>query len=374
MTKLSNSWKTHKVEPHTLHYLCSRICSFPPSIPYYFIKKFSKKGDIIFDPWSGKGSVPFEALRLGRIGIGNDKSPEAFILTHAKVKPPSFNTFEKYVYSLKSQINHKKLPRHLTELDRKASIFFSKKTFEQILRLKQVLKNEHSTKAIFMKAIIMGLLHGRSINTFSLTCSHAYAMSPAYVKKYAKEHSLRRPSRDIIQCILNRSRILLNDPLPQIKGKAMQNDSTKINLKSKSVDMILTSPPYFAVQTYAWANWLRLWFLGYDHRDIRKKLAESNSTNSYASFMQKSIIELHRVLKNKGKCFIVVGDVNRITKGEITVLNTANFLKPICEDAGFLVKKIVRDTIPKEKKVNSYLSDEKGIKTERILYLTKSKK
>src|SRR5438034_7497724 len=84
---VQDNWKTQKPAHHSLHNLCSRICSFPPSIPNYFIQNFSKEGDIIFDMWSGKGSVPFEALRNYRIGIGNDKSPEAFIMTYAKVKP-----------------------------------------------------------------------------------------------------------------------------------------------------------------------------------------------------------------------------------------------------------------------------------------------
>ncbi len=266
---LTDSWKVRKAFPHPMHHLCSRICSFPITIPDYFLEKFSKPGDIIFDPWSGKGTVPFEALRKGRIGIGNDKSPEAFILTHAKVKPISYRVLERYLISLKRKMNRVKIKNDFDELDKKASVFYSNSTFEQILKLKKVIENENSKKGIFTKAIILSLLHGSSLNTFSLTCSHSYAMSPAYVLKYVKEHGLRRPKRDVIHCILNRAKYLLSEEMPKNQGVALKNDTTKIKMPNNYVDMILTSPPYFDVQTYAWANWLRLWFLGFDHRKIK---------------------------------------------------------------------------------------------------------
>jgi hypothetical protein len=366
---IPNSWKTNSVVPHSMHHLCSRICSFPPSMPDYFIKKYSKEGDVVFDPWSGKGTVPFQALLNGRIGIGNDKSPEAFILTHAKTNPISFSSLEKYIVKIEKKMNKIKIPKTLNELDKKASIFYSKKTFEQILKLKIILAQENSNKAIVTKAIILGLLHGNTINSFSLRCSHSYAMSPNYVKKYAKEHKLRRPSKNVITCIINRGQTILKESFPKIKGITMQNDSTKINLKSKSVDMVLTSPPYFDVQTYAWANWLRLWFLGYNYKEIKQKLSETGSEVVYREFMRKSIFELFRILRHKSHCFIVVGDV-RIGRQK-KFINTAEFLLPLCLEAGFKLDKIIKDEIPNKRRVHTYLKEGEGIKTERILLLKK---
>ena len=262
---------------------------------------------------------------------------------------------------------------NLNKLDKDASVFYSKKTFEQILRLKKVLENENSNRAIFTKAIILGILHGNTVNSFSLQCSHSYGMSPGYVKKYAKEHGLRRPYRNVLECILNKGKILLDDTKLPKKGIALQNDSTKLKLKSKSVDMILTSPPYFNIQTYAWANWLRLWFLGFDYKKIRKGLAESGSTDIYRKFMLKSISELFRVLQPGGKCFIVVGDITLRSHGKKKFINTANFLLPLLEDVGFRLDKIIVDYIPQNKKVITYLTSEYGIKKERIIHLTKPK-
>lgn len=369
--KSDDNWKLEKTSPHSMHKMCSRICSFPPALPSYFIRKYTKKGDIVFDGWSGKGTVPFEALRNGRIGIGNDKSPEAFVVTHAKLNPVSLNSLQRYLQELKAKMEKIRVSKDLTELDRKAKIFYSNKTFDQVVRLKEVLMEEESDAAMFVKGIVLGLLHGNSINSFSLRCSHSYSMSPKYVKRYAKEHHLRRPTRDVLECILEKAKQLLSNPIPDIRGVALNNDSRSLGLESESIHMVLTSPPYFDVQTYAWCNWLRLWVLGHDYRVVRKTLAESGLEAKYKEFMKDSIEELYRVLAPDSRCFIVVGDVKRPVKGGFVTINTAEFLLPLLLDAGFTLDKILVDAIPPSKRVMSYIKEGDGIKIERILCLEK---
>jgi len=342
------------------------------SIPKYFIDNYTEEGDVVFDPWSGKGTVPLEALVNKRIGIGNDKSPEAFILTHAKVNPPSVKEFKTYLDSLNGRMGSVKLGKKLSVLDRDARVFFSKSTFDQIRRVKELTRKDNTRVAIFTKAIVLGILHGSSSNALSLRCSHSYSMSPNYVKKYAKEHGLRRPHKKVIEEILRKGLDVLSDKRPKKKGRALNSDSRDIGLKDNSVDMILGSPPYFDAQTYAWGNWLRLWFLGHNYKDVRSILTESGSKLVYGDFMRESSKELYRVLKPGGRCFIVVGDVNKRKKaGVVEVINTAEFILPGLLDAGFRAEKIVIDSIPQSKRVMTHKSKDAGIKTERIIYLTK---
>lgn len=349
--------------------LCSRICSFPQSIPNYFITKYSREGEIVFDMWSGKGSVPFEAVKNNRIGIGNDKSPEAYVLTHAKVRPVNLSSVKEYLNKFQSKMaRHEQNLGHLDEISRKAHVFYGKKTFQQILKLREFVQDDWSDVAIFTKAIVLGLLHGNSQFSFSLQCSHSYSMSPAYVKQYAKSHHLRRPHKDIVNCILGRAELILQDSPPKRRGFALMSDSRHVPLPDDYVHLILSSPPYFDIQTYAWCNWLRLWFLGHDYRKVRGTLQESGSESSYRNFMRESINELYRVLKPGRRCFIVVGDVT--LKGGKKV-NTAEFLAPLCTEAGFKLDKIVIDRVPRGRRVMTYIPPEKGIKTERILYLIK---
>lgn len=368
---IPDNWKTIKYQSHSLHKICSRICSFPPELPFYFINKYSKVGDTVLDVFSGKGTVPLEACINNRIGIGNDVSPEAFALTQAKVNPVKLEAVESFLIILEKEMASVKLNKDLTELDRKAKIFFSDSTFDRLLKIKSILQNKNSSEATFTKAMLCGILHGTTPINLSLRCSHSYSMAPNYVKNYAKKHKLRRPNRDVIDCLKAKARIVLADELPIVKGKALSNDSRNLNLSEGSIDLIITSPPYFDVQTYAYDNWLRLWILGYDYRDVRKAIVETGSKKLYADFMQQSISEMFRVLKPGAHCFIVVGDVRRRTRNSIEVVNTAEFLLDGVNNAGFHVEKIINDTIPRGRKVLTHTAEGCGIKTERILHLVK---
>ena len=73
---------------HPLHTVCSYMAMFPPSLPHYFINQHSSVGDVILDPFSGRGTTVLEACFMNREAIGNDKNPLAYILTKAKSDVP----------------------------------------------------------------------------------------------------------------------------------------------------------------------------------------------------------------------------------------------------------------------------------------------
>lgn len=50
----------------------SHPCEFCPDVIASFIKKYSEIGDVVLDGFCGTGTVPGEADRLGRKGIGCD--------------------------------------------------------------------------------------------------------------------------------------------------------------------------------------------------------------------------------------------------------------------------------------------------------------
>src|SRR5688572_33385007 len=77
---------------HRLHSLCSYMAMFPPSLPHVFIRWLTKPGDVVYDPFSGRGTTVLEACLQGRIGLGSDANPLAWILTSAKAHPPTAAT------------------------------------------------------------------------------------------------------------------------------------------------------------------------------------------------------------------------------------------------------------------------------------------
>jgi hypothetical protein len=65
------------------------MAMFPPSIPHVFIRWLTEPGDVVYDPFSGRGTTALEALLEGRKGYGSDLNPLALVLSGAKVAPPS---------------------------------------------------------------------------------------------------------------------------------------------------------------------------------------------------------------------------------------------------------------------------------------------
>jgi len=54
------------------------ICPLQFDIVDRCINEYSNPGETIFDPFAGLFTVPFRAIKMGRIGIGNELNPESF--------------------------------------------------------------------------------------------------------------------------------------------------------------------------------------------------------------------------------------------------------------------------------------------------------
>src|SRR3954470_13785945 len=71
----------------TLHQLSPYIGKLKSSIAGSLISQFTQAGDVVYDPFSGSGTVALEAWIAGRNVIANDYSPYAALLSRAKLFP-----------------------------------------------------------------------------------------------------------------------------------------------------------------------------------------------------------------------------------------------------------------------------------------------
>jgi hypothetical protein len=365
-TEIHDSWKyAGDGWGSSLHRICSRTGSFPPALAHYFVKRYSRRGDVVLDPFSGKGTLPLEACLNGRIGIGNDLAPEAYVITRAKVNPVTLDCVKEWICKTRAKWDPESYD--VDEISDDVRVFFSKSTLKQILAIRDILMDDDSDLANFIKALMCGILHGPTKMHLSVPCSHAFSMSPKYIRRFIKKNGLRKPKRDVLKCLLMKAERVLEDGLPKIRGIATMEDARNLPLEDESVNLIVTSPPYFNMQTYAWDNWLRLWFLGYDYLEVKSKLFQSESKQKFKIFMYESLKEMFRVLKDDSACFVVVGDV-RLNGYYI---NMAEMIAPIAETVGFTVARLISDFIPKSNKHLMYIKEEEGVSRERILELHK---
>lgn len=388
---LEDSWKEKKRNwGHSLHGMASRSGSFPPALANYFITRFSKKGDRVLDPFSGKGTTALEACLNDRYGIGLDVAPEAFALTAAKTIDIEHEKAIQYLENLELE---KVTKKELDEVKDEVKVFYTDKVLKQILGFRKAIEKDleknnplKKTKvyslnasaktryAKFWTGVIIGILHGSAETSLSVPCSHSYSMAPNYVKNYSIKHGLEKPERDLKECLIKRSEKLLGDGTLNQEGLALLSSAMDMPEElEESIDLIVTSPPYFTAQSYAWDNWLREWYLGYDFKEVRKDTLHTSVEDKYRHAMREHLDQAFKTLKSKRWAFYVVGDVIKKVKAGAYKIITAEIIAQEAQEAGFSVELIINDNIPETSRYNSaFLKKDQGLKLDRVVCLYKA--
>ena len=76
---------------HPLHSLCSFSGKLKPALAHHLIDQFTSESDVVFDCFSGSGTVPFEAGLMGRRSMGLDYNPVAVTISKGKTGTPCQN-------------------------------------------------------------------------------------------------------------------------------------------------------------------------------------------------------------------------------------------------------------------------------------------
>jgi DNA modification methylase len=369
---LKNSWKNLKRNwGHSLHGMASRSGSFPAGLANYFIENFSQEKGLVLDPFSGKGTTALQACLTKRKGIGIDIAPEAYALTAAKTLVLDYQKAIKFLdevdFFADSKAEYKLVPEEV-------KIFYHKKTLNQILNFRRALKQDTSDYAKYWTGVLIGILHGSSELSLSVPCSHSFSMSPTYVKNYSKKHGLKKPIRNLKECLIKRSRKLSLNGTCKVQGEAILGSAMDIPERFNSkIDLIVTSPPYFTAQTYAWDNWLREWYLGFDYKEVRGKTLHTSIIEKYSNEILKNLKDSFRVLKSNSWAFVVVGDVIKKSAKSEKLIVTAEIIAKQAEKVGFSVELIINDDIPSSSRYNSsFLKQGQGLKLDRIVCLYKN--
>lgn len=345
---LKSTWKeTPRQWGHSLHKLAPYVGGFPPALAHYFIQRFSSPGDTIIDPFCGGGTAPLEGALHGRQTIANDAFTYAYILAAAKCNPMETATFDRYLREKVTEAENIDNKGMSLLYNDDLRVFYSDYTLDQILRLREVLRDDESRESRYLKAVMCGILHGPSEMFLSLQTKDTYAGSVNYVKEYAEEHNLKKPEVDIHPKATRKQEIVAKDQIPSDLGnrtRVLQGDARELDVKDESVDLILTSPPYMRVLDYTWNNWIRLWWLNEDRKKERNNLDLTSDVAKYRSFMRDCVEEMYRVLRDNGIAVLIVGDVKKDLAGGPRTLNTAGYIaKEALEHTGFDVHEVIED-------------------------------
>lgn len=83
--------------------------AFPNELPEWFIKLFTKEGDVVLDPFMGSGTTVIVANKMGRVGIGIEILEEYFKLVSNQLSQTKFFFEKKEKYEKTKVTKHKKI-------------------------------------------------------------------------------------------------------------------------------------------------------------------------------------------------------------------------------------------------------------------------
>lgn len=365
-------WTSRQRQGHSLHEIAYRAC-FKPQLPKFFIESLTKPGDVVYDPFSGRGTTALEAALLDRHVIANDVNPLSVILSRPRLFPPTLSEIEERLAEASFE---KKV-----HADIDLSMFFHPKTMTEIVSYKNYFANRFSNHREddfdrWIRMVATNRLTGHSSGFFSVyTLPPNQAVTPADQIRINAKRKQKPDYRDTKKIILKKSRILLRDvteeqreQLRRIGKNAvfLTKDARRTDaIPDNAVQLTVTSPPFLDVVQYASDNWLRCWFNGINSESIC--ITTARSVEEWESIMQDVFGELYRITKSGGYVAFEVGEVRngRIRLDEHVV--------PLGLNAGFKCEGILINEQQFTKTANIWGvgNNQKGTNTNRIVLFCK---
>ncbi len=332
------------------------------------LNQYSKPGDTVLDPFSGSGVVPLEAVFLNRHAWANDLSPYAYVLTRGKLEAPSNKRIAlENAQELLLAVEQQAPSVDLDAVPDWVRAFFHPNTLQEIMAAFDILQEQ---KNYFLLACLLGILQHVRPGFLSYPASHLvpYLRKNKYPPEQFPRMYAYRDLRSRLLAKIERAykRPLFSQGWEKREYKVWQVNAMHLPIEPQTVDAIVSSPPYFGALDYARDNRLRLWFLGCENwRELDASLTASKKV--YLPQMSLCLQAMNCVLKTKGYCVLVLGDVER--DGQIQ--QTAEILAELAKDVthGQLDQVIIYDDrIPDERRSRRRTQT---TKLERILVMQK---
>lgn len=295
---------------HLNHSLCSYQGKLKPAIANKLVTTFVPENGRILDPFSGVGTIPFEAALNGIESFGIDISKPAYYISSAKVNFASEKACSEYISKISTFISSNRCTKkELAEVknfgfNKKIADYYEPKTLKEIVLARRFVNTVYPQTAEEMLVVsaLLHILHG----------NRPYALSRRShpIVPYAPQGDFIY--KNLVQKLKDKVERTLNNELPLNfkSGKIYNQDINTIwPQEINNLDAIITSPPFFDSTRFYQANWLRIWFAGWSEKDFKHQI------NSFVEEKQKISFDIYEGifrqsrerLKKDGVCVLHLG-------------------------------------------------------------------
>lgn len=302
-------WTAGQRQAHSLHEISYRAC-FKAQVPEFFIKRLTRVGDAVHDPFMGRGTTSVQAALSGRQAFGNDINPLSALLARPRLRPISLVDIRGALASVDWETGAIQRDDLLA--------FYHPKTLQGLEALKLWIDarapldaEAPDPVADWVRMVAISRLSGHSPGFFSgRSMPPNQAVSVKSQLRINKKRGVEPPVRDMPTIILKKSKSLLRDGCAPSQvcfdlqtGEAWSSPG----IPDGSIDLVITSPPFLDIVHYAADNWLRCWFAGIDPDDV--EIAMHRSEEAWTAMVHDVLREQARIVRPGGYVAFEVGEV-----------------------------------------------------------------
>ena len=241
--KIDYSWdyRGEKTKSYT-HGIHTYPAMFIPQVGRRLLETYSKEGDTICDIFCGSGTALVESKLLGRNAYGIDLNPLAIFLAHAKTTPINPQKLTKEYILLLDRVEKIKDNQIKRPEFNNIAFWFKEKVIVKLAKLKKAIKEIKDTS-------IQNFL----MVAFSETVRYSSNCKNGEFKLVrVKGEKLEKHDPDVLGIFRKHAEKNIvgmtefyKDAKKDSWTKIIYGDSSKDNgIKEKSIDCIITSPPY----------------------------------------------------------------------------------------------------------------------------------
>lgn len=337
---------------------------FPLSFAFNVIKRYSKKGDVVLDPFAGRFTSIYAGSVLNRKSIGIEINPVGWLFGYAKLHPAK----KEDVVSRLNDIYKKRsfFKKRASSMPDFYHFCFCDEVLNFLLSARKNLDWRNNQVDATLMAFILVYLHGKKGQSLSNQMGITKSMGIDYSMAWWKKNGMEEPPQiNPYEYMLGRINWRYRKGVPDVgENTVLLGDSTReINKVSnlleenkEKVSLLFTSPPYCAITDYHADQWLRLWLLGGNEKltySKEKYKGRFVKHNEYQELLNTVFSKCKKLMSENAIIYV------RTDAREFTLDTTLEILKKHFPDYGI------------SKRVSKL---KKNSKSQTILYGNKSSK
>lgn len=302
---------------------------FASQIPATIIGLMTKPGELVFDPFMGSGTTVVEAQRLCRRAVGVDLNPIACIVARAKTLSIEHDRVGKLLDQICAEAREAVAPsrngRPAVPATREvppgvqSTKWYSTAVFTKLRTLWSLLGSYRGAKRILADAAFSAILLPvcKETRHWGYVCDNCTPLT-SYEGDVLHEfvETLERLARAYEKRDEDRLTSFGEDgSLEEVQVACADAAEFGAKLAPNTVDLVMTSPPYFGVTDYVKTQRLSMEWFGHDIEPLRlgeigarSKRHRREAVDQYLQDLRRVFSHAYDALRADAACVLIIGE------------------------------------------------------------------